>query len=220
MRLRGALAVLLSVLALGGVAFAQPKPHGSGHVYAPPPLDSLGGAFALQDIAGRTVTSNDLLGRWNIVYFGYSRCTDTCPVALPSIVAAAKLLNADRAPARAVFVDIEPPAGVIRPRNPKLAATAVKHHIDGGAAATRLSEMFGRGLLILTGSRSELNRATTLFQVRREHIPARPNEEGHSFNHTSFIYFLSPEGKVAGYIYHDASPAKIAEAVSKLAAGS
>jgi cytochrome oxidase Cu insertion factor (SCO1/SenC/PrrC family) len=175
----------------------------------------MGGSYALRDVAGRTVTSASLRGRWNLFYFGYSRCTDTCPVALPTIVEAARSLNAEGTAARAVFVDIEAPSGVITPRNPGVPATEHGHHgsSQNGTAISAISKQFGSALLVLTGSRSQLNAATVAFQVRREHTPPRPLEKGHSINHTSFIYLVSPTGQVVKYLYHDVAPQEIVRVV-------
>lgn len=190
------------------------------HPHSLPDPATMGGTYALRDTAGRTVTSASLRGRWNIFYFGYSRCTDTCPIALPTIVESARQLNQRGMPARAVFVDIEPPSGVITPRNPGVAATQHGHHGKGSAAISHIAEQFGSGLLVLTGSRSQLNAATVAFQVRREHTPPRPREDGHSINHTSFIYLVSPTGAVTSYLYHDATPERVVREVRRKAAGS
>lgn len=217
MRIAGALAAMS--LMVVSVAAAQP-PH-SSHSYSLPDPASMGGAYSLRDVAGRTVTSASLRGRWNIVYFGYSRCTDTCPLALPTIVQASRVLNQRGIATRAVFVDIEPPSGTITPRNPSVPASQQGHHnaSDSGSAITQIAQRFGSGLLVLTGSRGQLNDVTVAFQVRREHTPARPRETGHSINHTSFIYLVSPTGEVTGYVYHDVTPDAVVRAVrGKIAA--
>jgi len=77
---------------------------------------------------------------------------------------------------------------------------------------------FGPSLLVLTGSRNQLSAVTVAFQVRREHVPARPKEEGHSINHTSFIYLMAPSGEVKQYLYHNAAPDVLSAAVRKSAA--
>jgi cytochrome oxidase Cu insertion factor (SCO1/SenC/PrrC family) len=204
-----------AALLFAGTAAAAP-PH-SNHSYAPPDPASLGGSFVLRDPAGRMVASQNLRGRWTFIYLGYSRCTDTCPVALPTIVAASKQLTAAGIPSRAVFVDIEPPPAMIRPRNPELAASETAHHdpLKQQAAMSAITQRFGPSLLVLTGSRSQLNAVTVAFQVAREHAPPRPREEGHSINHTSFIYLLGPDGQVAQYLAHNDEPDALVSAVRK-----
>lgn len=215
MRAFGALAVMTLLAAPLAVSGARAQPPHSSHSYSLPDPATMGGAYALRDVAGRTVTSASLRGRWNLIYFGYSRCTDTCPLALPTIVQAARQLNQRGLATRAVFVDIESPSGTITPRNAGVPATQHGHHSGpaNGAAINGIAERFGSGLLVLTGSRSQLNAATVAFQVRREHTPARPREVGHSINHTSFIYLVSPSGDVKGYVYHDVTPDALVRAV-------
>lgn len=214
------LAAAVSLLGAPVAAAAPPSGEHLSHSYAPPDPASLGGAFVLRDPAGRMVSSQNLKGRWSFVYVGYSRCTDTCPVALPSIVQAAKDLSAAGVPARAVFIDIEPPPAAIRPRNETLKVSEAAHHdpLKQQAAMAAIVKRFGSSLLVLTGSRSQLSAVTVAFQVRREHVPARPREEGHSLNHTSFIYLMAPSGEVKQYLYHDASPDDLMAAVRKNAA--
>jgi len=217
----------LSAWTLGAADAAPPAPSAApqtheDHAYAPPDPKSLGGPFVLRDRAGRLVTAHNLKGRWTLVYFGYSRCTDTCPVALPTIVQAAKDLAASGVPSRAVFIDIEPPDAPIRPRNPELRAAAGVGHHDSEAdrtATAQIADRFGNGLLILTGSRSQLNAATAAFQVQRDHAPPRPREVGHSINHSALIYLLSPSGAVTAYFPNSVDPGDLAAAARAKASG-
>jgi len=212
-------AVAAALLATSAASAAPPH---SSHAYKPPEPSTLGGSYSLRDLAGRTVTAASLRGRWNVIYFGYSRCTRTCPVALPTIVQTAKDLNAKKIPARAIFVDIEPPSGAIMPRNADVATSTHGHHDPSKSikAQQEIAERFGSSLLLLTGSRSQLNAVTVAFQVGREHTPPRPRETGHSINHTSMIYLVSPTGEVRRYFYHTATPDELVRAVRSASSGS
>jgi protein SCO1/2 len=44
-----------------------------------------------------------------------------------------------------------------------------------------------------------------------------PGELGHSINHSSLIYFLAPDTRVAGYAMHDQSVADIERTLRQLA---
>lgn len=202
-------------------AAAAPQGH-SGHdgyssVLAP---ENLGGAYEFSDVRGRPVTAADFKGHWTLLFFGYSRCRSSCPVATPKIVKAAKMLREQGLETRAVFVDIEaPPLGLTLRRNGEQASDHAEHGhgaMNRVAAMRALAKTYGDDLLVLSGTRGQLSNATRAFMVAREHIPPREGEEGHSIKHSSRIYFIAPDTKVAGYGYHDAAPSELVDAVAAL----
>ena len=197
---------------------ASPAQGHAGHT-APAP-EQLGGTFSFTDVEGRPVTAADFKGRWSLLFFGYSRCRASCPVAIPKIVSAAAALRKAGVRTQAVFVDIESPAlGVIRRRAaPAEPAMAHMGHGDMNriAAMRALADKFGSDLRVLTGTRGQLNAATIAFRVAREHIPPRPGEVGHSMNHSSLIYIIRPDTQVAGFQDHKTDPKDLVAAVSTL----
>ena len=212
--------IILGAAYAGGVAAVAAQDQQHQHGYAPTiSPDQLGGAYEFLDLKDRRVSASDFKGHWTLLFFGYARCRGNCPVATPKIVKAAKMLRAQGVKARAVFVDIEAP-----PQQMISRATGVKVPVGGHAhgdmnrvAAMRgLAGTWGDDLTVLTGTRLQLSNAARAFKVAREHKPPRKGEQGHSIDHSSRIYFVGPDTKVAGYGYHDANPAELAATIARL----
>jgi cytochrome oxidase Cu insertion factor (SCO1/SenC/PrrC family) len=154
-----------------------------------------------------------------LLFFGYARCKASCPVATPKIVKAARMLREQGIEASAVFVDIEaPPLGlVLRASGTAVTPDGHSHGDMNHVAAMRaLASTYDGELTVLTGTRSQLANAARAFMVTREHTPPREGEEGHSINHSSRIYFIAPDTKVAGFGYHDSDTAELVATVAKL----
>lgn len=45
----------------------------------------IGGPFSLTRSTGETFTEKDLLGKWSLVYFGFTNCPDICPAELDKV---------------------------------------------------------------------------------------------------------------------------------------
>ena len=56
-------------------------------------IHKIGGKFMLTDHHGKMVTEKDLLGKYQLIYFGYTFCPDVCPSSLSVISTALKRLG-------------------------------------------------------------------------------------------------------------------------------
>lgn len=204
--------------------------HGA-HGYATPKLETLGGAFELVEATkGGAFTDKDLRGGWSLVYFGYMECQEACPLALKTMPAAVEKLNALGIATKAVFIDINAPrlddmtGGMGHAgggHEGHAAATPMPAPMTGPeirrAALAKWGPAAAPGMIFLSGTRKQVIAANKAFQSRVEAAMMKNEEPIHHINHTTTIYVMDPEARVAGVVYHSDAVQTIANTVRDLA---
>src|SRR5271165_1200589 len=159
-----AVAAAVSVLALGAVWLA----------WAPRPSSQslIGGPFALQDGAGKTITDESLRGKPFLVYFGYTHCPDVCPTELASISDVLSKMGDKAIPA--LFITVDPERDT-----PKVMQDYVSS--------------FDPHLIGLSGSPQSIGAAEKGYQVfaRKGEIQS---DGGYSMDHSSIVYLMNKSG--------------------------
>ena len=69
---------------------------------------AVGGPFALVDTMGKPVTEGDLIGKPSALFFGFTRCPDTCPTTLTTLTEVMKVLGPEADRLNVVFVTVDP----------------------------------------------------------------------------------------------------------------
>lgn len=54
---------------------------------------NIGGPFSLTTHDGKTFSQDDLLGKWSLVYFGFTNCPDICPTELDKMTVVVNSLS-------------------------------------------------------------------------------------------------------------------------------
>ncbi|NXU92119.1 SCO2 protein, partial [Xiphorhynchus elegans] len=136
------------------------------------------GDFQLQDTAGSPRRRADFLGRWVLLYFGFTHCPDVCPEQLERLCRAVRLLEADPAlPAvQPLFVTVDPAR-------------------DDAAALGRYLGEFHPRLQGLTGTAEQVRAAAKAFRV---YVSAgTPDADGdYIVDHSVLTFLLDPDGLV------------------------
>lgn len=188
--------------------------HGAGHGAAtaqppaarPDPLAGrFGGAFSLTRQDGQRVTERDFLGRHMLVYFGFTRCTDTCPIDMPMIATALDRLGplADRV--TPVFVTVDPED------SPAL----LRDYLAG------LHPRF----VGLTGTEAELAAVARLYRVHRRKLAVAPQSGrqthhhqhggGFTIDHGSLAYLMDGKGQFVTLFPHATGADRYAEVLAR-----
>ena len=163
---------LFLALALSGPLAAQPAS-------LPTAEDSVGinPRYLLQDPNGRSVTSEDFRGRFQLIAFGYTYCPDICPTTLVEMAAILKHLGGNAGRLQAIFITIDPER-------------------DSGPVLKTYTEFFDRRIIGLTGSPALVRRAADNFKIRYAKVREPGGDPAHyAVDHSAGMILLGPDGQ-------------------------
>ncbi|NXR24819.1 SCO2 protein, partial [Cinclus mexicanus] len=132
---------------------------------------SLGqGDFELRDTSGTPRRKADFLGRWVLLYFGFTHCPDVCPEELEKLSRAVELLERDPA--------LPPVQPLFR---------------DDAAALARYLRDFHPRLMGLTGTTEQVRAAAAKFRV---YVSAGPRDADGDYvvDHSVLTFLVDPDG--------------------------
>jgi protein SCO1 len=152
---------------------------------------AIGGRFTLVDQDGRTVTDAAYRGKWLLVYFGYTHCPDTCPMALNNIAEALDQLDAGtRARLQPIFMTVDPERDT---------PAVMKDYVGA---------FEGAGIVGLSGTHEQVAAIETAYRIGAQRHDE--GDGGYSVDHTSVIYFMDPTGRFVGLVSGLMAPERLA----------
>lgn len=155
--------------------------------------DIKGGDFTLVDHRGRTRTSRNPDGHFQLLFFGYANCEAICSVALPRMADAIDLLAEDDITVTPILITVDPQRDTVE------------------TLKDRVGDIHPR-LIGLTGEPVALSHAYKAFQIEKSLVYEHP-EAGPIYAHGSFLYLLSPDGGFETILPPILSPERIADVV-------
>jgi len=156
---------------------------------------SLGGDFELCDHEGNMRTNKDFLGKWIILYFGFTNCPDICPEELEKMVNAVEIVNRHEGTVgvQPVFISIDPERDT---------AEAVKTYLED----------FSDQIIGLTGTDEQVNAATRAFRVYYSKGP-KDEDDDYLVDHSIIMYLLNDRGEFCEYFGQVKSAGEIASSI-------
>ncbi|MFT3988760.1 SCO family protein [Aestuariivirga sp.] len=158
----------------------------------------VGGPFTLTNQDGKQVTEKDFLGRYTLVYFGYTYCPDVCPTQLQVLAAALEEMGPAAAKITPVFISIDP--GRDTPE-------VMKAYVEN----------FGAQFVGLTGSADEIAGVAKAYRV---FYAKTGTGADYKMDHTSLMYLMGPDGKFVTYFDYTTDPKALAQRLSQATAAS
>jgi protein SCO1 len=126
--------------------------------------------FTLVDHTGREVSDFTFSGQYQLIYFGYSRCPDACPIGLEKMAKVLKAINFTTRHIQPLFVTVDPV------------------HDTPDVLAGYLA-IFHPGILGLTGTETQIEEMTAAYGVT-----VRTTGEGLSIDHSDGFFLVGPKG--------------------------
>ena len=164
------LAALLAALIVCGPAAAQ-----SAHDLLAGDDKDINPRYLLQGTNGRSVTSEDFRGRFQLIAFGYTYCPDICPTTLVEMAAILKQLGDQADRLQPIFVTVDPER-------------------DSAKVLKTYTEFFDPRILGLTGSPALIRRAADNFKIRYAKVH-EPGAENYAMDHSAGMILLGPDGR-------------------------
>lgn len=160
--------------------------------------NEIGGSFRLISAADGEVADTDFLGRWMLVYFGYTHCPDTqCGATLHAMAGAMDLMGAQARLVAPLFISVDP----MRDTAELLRAYTLR---------------FGPHIIALTGAPNMIKAVTAEYHAPYVRHPGANGD--YTMEPSPRIVIMSPEGRYAGTVEATATAGQIADRLRSLMA--
>ncbi|XP_059668014.1 protein SCO1 homolog 1, mitochondrial isoform X2 [Cornus florida] len=133
---------------------------------------AIGGPFNLVNHDGKSVTERDFLGKWTLIYFGFTHCPDICPDELQKLAAAIdKIKEKSGFEIVPVFISVDPERDTVE---------QVSEYV----------KEFHPKLIGLTGNKDEVQKTARAYRV----YYMKTEEEGSDYlvDHSIIMYLMDP----------------------------
>jgi len=136
--------------------------------------------ISLQAATGQTWTTEDLKGKWDLLFFGYTFCPDICPTTLADLRQLGEKLPAEtREQLQVTLVSVDPNRDT-----PEQLATYLDYFNADFAGAT--------------GDSNELAKLAKALSIA--YIEPDTSEKNYLVDHSGQVVLVDPQGKYVGFI--------------------
>jgi protein SCO1/2 len=158
---------------------------------------------ALERGDGQTFTRKDLKGQWSVLFFGYTRCPDVCPMELSMLGQTLRILEKQgAAQPTGIFVSVDPQR-------------------DSAANAQEFAEFFHPDFIGLTGQEEAISQWTRSLGVlfERDYYLGKEDPDIYLINHSAGLIVIGPSGEQVALFSPPHSAEKVAASLRVLMRG-
>lgn len=135
----------------------------------------IGGPFNLIDDDGKPFTDKNLLGKFSILYFGFTKCPDVCPEELEVLAYVLNETNKKEKKIQPIFVTCDPARDT---------PEVLKEYLAD----------FHEDIIGLTGPHEEIKNICKQYRVYFSTPPNLKPGQQYLVDHSIFFYIMDPEG--------------------------
>ncbi|KAI6238509.1 Protein SCO1-like protein, mitochondrial [Aphelenchoides fujianensis] len=156
----------------------------------------IGGEWELVDVDGKLGGSKDHLGKWVLMYFGFTNCPDICPDEIEKMVDIVDNLDRDEQPIPVVpvFITVDPER-------------------DTPARVRKYCAEFSPKIRGYTGTKEQVERVLKTFRIYHSQGPSTSADDDYIVDHTVMMYLIDPEGNFYDYYGQNRRAAEIATVI-------
>ncbi|QFY88306.1 SCO family protein [Magnetovirga frankeli] len=149
------------------------------------------GRFMLTDHLGGLVTNQDMQGKLQILYFGYTFCPDICPTSLAVLGQTLQMLGDKADLIQPWFITVDPER-------------------DNTEVMRKYVTYFDPRLVGLTGPKAMIDRLADSLSVKYEKVleEGKPDDM-YVMDHSASLYLLDAQGRYITKFLHGISPEKL-----------
>jgi len=159
--------------------------------------EQVGGDFMLNSSRG-PVSLQQFRGQAVLLFFGYTHCPDVCPTTMSNVAAAMDLLSdEEKKQVQPLFITVDP------------VRDTVSHLAE-------YVSFFHPKIIGLSGSEAQIKKAAKAYSVQyfRDEL-SDAGKDNYYMNHTSYLFLIDPDGKIADMMSDHTAPEDIAAALRK-----
>ncbi|MGD8587368.1 MAG: SCO family protein [Chromatiales bacterium] len=157
-----------------------------------------GGRFMLMDQYGRLVTPESLLGRYQLLYFGYTHCPDICPNTLQIVSLALDRLGDKAGQIQPYFITVDAARD---------SAEMLREYLD----------YFDSRFIGLTGTPAMIERMTDSYKVKYAKVEqVSTDPEFYLVDHSASLYLMAPDGRFLRKFVYGISAEQLAKELAEI----
>ncbi|KAK9534584.1 hypothetical protein VZT92_007020 [Zoarces viviparus] len=157
---------------------------------------ALGGPFSLIDHNNKPSRSEDFLGQWVLIYFGFTHCPDICPDEIEKMIEVVDEIDKIKS-----LPNLTPILITIDPDR------------DTAEAMAAYVKDFSPKLIGLTGPTPQIEQVSRAFRVYYSQGP-KDEDNDYIVDHTIIMYLVGPDGEFAEYFGQNKRSAEISSSIA------